>query len=72
MPDELKRLFDSADEALFNLHLAMERQMKGLPGAENWRDIYRMRVELNSIQKPMCENNFKRKTEESDAVHLIP
>lgn len=58
MPRELLDLFEKANEALFNLHRAMEVCLKDLPGKENWRDVYRMRIELSTV-KVICGNNFK-------------
>ena len=59
MPYKLVQLFDEANAALFNLHTEMHQSMTGLPGAENWREVYAMRVKLNSWVRKLCENNFK-------------
>ena len=66
MPKSLAELFDAASTALFNLHLAMKSQLRSRRGCDLWREIYRMRVEINQRWRPMTENNFK--TTSNDAA----
>lgn len=45
------RLFDEANNALFNLHRYMETELK----REDWREVYGFRCKLGFIQKDISE-----------------
>lgn len=59
MPDILVRLFNEADAALFYLHNRMEWDMKDLPGSQNWREIFGLRLKLNTY-RTLAGNNFSK------------